>query len=393
MASFVFATLGTTGALYRYFSLLAGELAARGHRAALLLDGRRRDLVAPAGNPAIFSWPSASPTRLADARFLHRLIHERRVDCLVGNFTAVNLCMIVGRLDCVPARVAWGHTLTSQIRMDTAVAGVKRRLLDLRRRAVLCLATRIVANSAATREDLMRSYGVSPARIEVLHFVLPDPLAGSALPRGRSIVYAGRLAPSKGVDVLVRAIPDVVAAHPETTFEIAGDGPERAALERLADSLGVPGACRFHGAVSIDRVYELMAAAAVQVSPSIHEAFGLVNLEAHAVGTPVVASDTGGIPAVVADGETGLLVPPGDPAALAAAVNRLLGDDALREQMGRAARRRYEERFGPDRIGRHADLFEGFLRNPRETGAETSGERQTGAETPAGPGDGHGGHE
>lgn len=368
MASYAFATLGTTGSLYRYFSLLAGDLAARGHRTVLLLDGRREDLVDRSANPAILTWPSASPTRLDDARFLHRLIRERRIDCVVGNFTAVNLCLAVGLFARVPERVAWGHTLTAPIRMDTAVPAWKRRLLDLRRRFVLRMATSVVANSEATRADLAREYGVPPDRIAVLHFALPEPLGGPPPPRGRSVVYAGRFSASKGIDTLIRAIPEILDAHPDCRFEFAGDGAEREAIERLAADLGVAGACTFHGALPIERVYGLMAGAALQVSPSLHEAFGLVNLEAHAVGTPVVASNTGGIPAVVADGETGLLVPPGDPAALAAAVNRLLGDDALRERMGRAARARYETRFGPDRIGEHTDFFEQLVAGAGRSG-------------------------
>ena len=368
MASFLFATLGTTGALYRYFTTLSGELASRGHQTALLLDNRREDLVDPAAEPAIFTWPSARPTHLADARFLHRLIRERRVDCVVGTFSAINLCVVVGLLDRVPVRVAWGRTITAAIRMDTDMPEWKRRLLRLRRRIVLRLATSVLANSEATRADLRRAFGVPEEKIAVLHNALPELPVSLPGRRGMTVVYAGRFSPCKGLDVLIEAIPAVISAHPECRFVFAGDGPTRGDIERLAAARGVARACEFLGVVPGERVHELMAGAAFVVTPSIHEAFGFVNLEAHALGAPVVASDTDGIPDVVVDGETGLLVPPGDSAALATAMSRLLGDDELRAGLGRGARARFEALFGPGRIAAHADFFEDLAGGRRRDG-------------------------
>jgi alpha-maltose-1-phosphate synthase len=99
-----------------------------------------------------------------------------------------------------------------------------------------------------------------------------------------------------------------------------------------------------------DDVVQLYSHAACFACPSVYEPFGLINLEAMACGTPVVASAVGGIPEVVVDGETGLLVPPGDPGILAAALGRLLADPARGARLGTAGRRRVEERFSWERI-------------------------------------------
>ena len=162
--------------------------------------------------------------------------------------------------------------------------------------------------------------------------------------------------------MLLRAMPRIRRAVPGAALDLLGDGPERERYEALAAGLGVNDACRFAGAVPFDEVLRRMAAAAVQVSPSLREAFGLVNLEAHSVGTPVVASDVDGIREVVVDGETGVLVPPGDADALADAIVEMLQDEGRRHELGRAARARFEAEFSMDGISAHAEYFEDLLR-------------------------------
>jgi glycosyltransferase involved in cell wall biosynthesis len=121
------------------------------------------------------------------------------------------------------------------------------------------------------------------------------------------------------------------------TLAIAGDGPDRAALERHAQELGLGERARFLGGLPRERVLRLFRAADAALLSSSWENFPHTVVEALAVGTPVVSTAVGGVPEVVTDGENGLLVPPGDPAALADALARLLDDDALRERLGRAA--------------------------------------------------------
>ena len=102
--------------------------------------------------------------------------------------------------------------------------------------------------------------------------------------------------------------------------------------------------------VQRDDVVQLYSHATCFACPSVYEPFGIINLEAMACGTPVVASAVGGIPEVVVDGETGLLVPPGNPALLAAALGRVLADTGFGASLGSAGRRRVEERFSWERI-------------------------------------------
>jgi glycosyltransferase involved in cell wall biosynthesis len=147
---------------------------------------------------------------------------------------------------------------------------------------------------------------------------------------GFAVLCLGRLVPIKGVDVLI----DAVAREAGMSLVVAGDGPERGALERRARERGID--ARFVGTVDEQRRAELFAACDALAVPSRvlpdgrHEGMPVVAIEAMCAGVPVAAAASGGVPEVVRDGETGLLVDPGDARALAAALARLRDDPALR---------------------------------------------------------------
>jgi glycosyltransferase involved in cell wall biosynthesis len=156
-----------------------------------------------------------------------------------------------------------------------------------------------------------------------------------------TIAFAGRLAPEKGVEILLQALPAVLARVPEARLVVAGDGPLARRLRDLAAEIGVSTRTRFLGHVAPLEVDVELASAWVQVVPSLwDEPFGLVAAEAMMRGTAVVASRAGGLAESVVDGDTGLLVPRADPPALADALVRVLSSRERAEAMGAAGRRR-----------------------------------------------------
>jgi glycosyltransferase involved in cell wall biosynthesis len=185
----------------------------------------------------------------------------------------------------------------------------------------------------------------------VWHNVLADPLAQAQIVdathrrAANNIVCVGHLYTNKGQDVLLRALARLAQTMPDVSLTLVGDGPKRQADEQLAQELGIAGRCRFIGARPREDALAYMASAAVVVVPSREEAYGLVNVEALAVGTPVVASRVGGISEVVRDGVDGLLVPADDPNALAEALELLLTNPALREVMGQNGRQHFLSQF------------------------------------------------
>lgn len=168
------------------------------------------------------------------------------------------------------------------------------------------------------------------------------------------VLFVGRLHRQKGVDTLVRAVPLLPAGCRVT---LAGDGPERGALRRLAAELGVADRVRVTGFLPHREVPGLLAAARVAVLPSRYEELGTALVEAMAAGRPVVASRVGGIPELVRDGVDGLLVPPGDPVALAAAIGRLLADPALAAELGANGRARVAGHDWGILAGRILDIY------------------------------------
>jgi glycosyltransferase involved in cell wall biosynthesis len=167
-----------------------------------------------------------------------------------------------------------------------------------------------------------------------------------------------RLAPQKGHRVLFDALPAIVARVPNVHVRLVGheELSTVAELREYAEQRGVADRVTFEGFRS---AVDVMADFDVFVLPSLWEGFGLVLLEAMAAGRPVVASAVGPIPEIVVDGVTGLLVPPGDAAALAAAITRLLTDPDLAAAFGRAGRARVEAEFGLDTmVARTQALYE-----------------------------------
>jgi len=166
------------------------------------------------------------------------------------------------------------------------------------------------------------------------------------------ILFVGRLEPMKGVDTLLRAFAVTLrrtqgdsagvtvssSNHDTVHVRIVGDGSQRSTLEKLAHDLGVSDRVTFVGKVAHDRIVEEYASAEIFCGLSTSEAFGNVFIEAQAAGCAVVGTNVQGIPDIVHDGVTGMLVPPKDPAAAAAMLARLLEDSDLRRRLGEEGR-------------------------------------------------------
>jgi glycosyltransferase involved in cell wall biosynthesis len=163
---------------------------------------------------------------------------------------------------------------------------------------------------------------------------------------GAYIVYAGRLAPEKGVAVLLQALTRL----PRLPLQVVGDGPERAGLEAFVRRQRLANVT-FTGTLDPDDCFERIRGARMVVVPSLWaEPLGMVAIEAAAAGVPVIASRVGGLPEVVLDGDTGVLVDAGDAGGLAKAIEELWNDDGRVGRMRRRARQRAEECFGDDSV-------------------------------------------
>ncbi|HEC23079.1 MAG TPA: glycosyltransferase family 1 protein [Chloroflexi bacterium] len=344
---------------------VANELARRGHKVVLLVGENRTDVEDHGANPAIYTWPSRRPTGWQDFRFIYGLLGEYRPDCVLSDgYGSRNLMLLAGWLRGVPCRATWYHVMRRQLRLQTPRhPRWKERLLVLRRQILQGITKPyFIANSRASRLDLLEHSRVSPDRVYPFRFFLRDPLSNGDLPPPgdrRRVVCVGRLEGDKSQDTLIRAAALLKEEFPDLVVEFVGEGPLEEDYRRLAREVGASEVCQFVGRLPHREVFRRMAAATVCVLPSLTEAFGIVNIESLAVGTPVIASHTDGIVEIIRDGQDGFLFPPGDYRALAEGLHRLLSDPDLRARMSRSARERFLAEYEIGRnIYRFADLLE-----------------------------------
>ena len=284
---------------------------------------RFRQLYAPAAAPVV-------PRLAAGTDLVHVHLGEDLAVVPVGLLASRRRRPMVLTVHC-----SLRHTLQAGGGRGLALSTVGAALESVGQRradAVIVLTRRLADRLVADGLDPGRVH-VIPSGVDLRRFGRPLPDPAPDLPRPR-VLFVGRLAAQKGVATLVEAVP---LLRSRAAVVLVGGGPLRPALERQAGRLG-PGRVRFQGFVPHAEVAAWLAATDVLVLPSIYEELGSVLLEAMAAGVPVVASAVGGIPDAL--GAAGRLVPPHDPAALAAAVDEVLDDPVLAAELGDAGRRR-----------------------------------------------------
>jgi phosphatidylinositol alpha-mannosyltransferase len=180
------------------------------------------------------------------------------------------------------------------------------------------------------------------------------------------ILFLGRLDARKGIEVLLRALPEVLRSVPDTRLTVAGRGPMERAARQLADQLGVAGSLDFLGAVPQEDMPRLYAGCDVYCAPGLGgETLGIVLLEAMASGAPVVASRIPGYDETIQDGVNGMLTPPADSEALSAALVKVLLDRPLRERLSAAGLERAHEYAWPKVAQRTLDFYRELMSSRR----------------------------
>jgi glycogen synthase len=241
-------------------------------------------------------------------------------------------------------------------------------------RIALEAADRVVAVSAQSRGEILANFNIPPERVAVIHNGIdlkvwkPSPASATRQEygiEGAYILFVGRVSRQKGMIYLLEAMKHVVPGVRLVCCTSAADTPE--VEEEIAAKVKETPRCLWINKLLRGEQYiELYSHCTVFACPSVYEPFGIINLEAMACERPVVASAVGGIPEVVIPERTGLLVPPADPRALAAALNRVLCDRVMACRMGVVGRRRVEEHFSWTSIAlRTQQMYEALLKEKK----------------------------
>ena len=341
------------GGIENHVRDLGEGLAARGHRVTVLVTslGRRTSVEQPL--PGLTVIKAARALHLASTPLslaMPRLARALRPDVVHLHFPYPPGDMVYWQM---PERAPLVVTYHSDIVRQRALLRVYRPLLGLTlRRAARILPTspNYLASSPFLRRHAARC-SVVPLGIDTGRFAVPEPRKAAGFRArfpGPRLLFVGRLRYYKGLHVLLDAMPALRAE-----LLIGGSGPERANLEAQAQRLGLASRVHFLGDVPDEDLPALFQAADVFVMPA-HlraEALGLAQIEALASGLPCVSTELGtGTSYANLHGVTGLVVPPGDAAALAAAISPLLADPALRARFGAAGRQRAAELFSRQRM-------------------------------------------
>ncbi len=231
----------------------------------------------------------------------------------------------------------------------------------------------ILANSTAILDDIEAAHGlrIDRAKVEIVPHGISDLAREARAPAapggGVNLLFVGRLEERKGADALLSILPDLLSAHPALVAHIVGEDNilvgDRTLRRRFEEDNSsrpeILARARFYGALPREEVLAQYAASDIFVAPSKYESFGLIFIEAMCFGKPVVAYDVGGAAELIEDGVNGLLAPMDEPRRLADCIARLVENRALREKIGRNARRTYEASYTTDRM---IDRLEAYYR-------------------------------
>ena len=372
------------GGLARHVVSLLAHLHEEGYALGVACDGRgpvaeaARELLLPCylitlqvGGGPVRAMRSALRLAGAVSRFGAQLVHTHSFSAGLVGALAVRVArsaQLVATIHNYPprargmrpqrARDRWavGQVLRGAARLITVSDGLRHDLLSL----YPGLASKAVTISNGI--ELAARVSRSPREVrEELGIPQEGPLVG----------MVARLAPQKGVREFMRACAEVAARWPEAHFVLAGDGPLRGVARSLRDELGLAGRLELPGEVQSAR--ELISALDVLVVASTSEGSSLAAMEAMAEEKPVVATRVGGVPEVVAEGETGVLVEAGDSGALAGAIDEMLRDPARARELGERGRRRAAERFDVKQmLERTQQVYADLLRDELKAGGDES---------------------
>lgn len=272
-------------------------------------------------------WPSARPTKIKDAFFLYKNLKKYNPILTLSIFGSVNIFLIIGFLCGIQNRIAWIRTLTTQF--------PQKRVLLLRKSLVYKLATKIITNSNATKEDAIVNYHVNEDKIIVLPNSVKNLYAQikDSKTDNKQIVYVGRLHKSKGIRVLINSFFLVKEKFQNCKLIIVGSGEEEKKLKKLVNGLNLEESVYFKGNLSKIEVLEMFKNSYLAVVPSLSEAFGYTVIEAMSMKTLVIGSNNTGIKEIIQDSKSGLLFNTNDSEDLAIKMITALENTVLRNDL------------------------------------------------------------
>lgn len=309
-------------------------------------------------NITVKHWPSNRPTKLIDFIFYVKLLKINKPTLTLSLFGSNNINIIASFLLNVKYRIAWIRSLSDQISHTY--------YKKIRKSFVYKLANVIATNSKATADDSVNFYKINKNKI----WVLPNSVVDYFEQYNRfetdadKILYVGRLHPSKGVEVLLKAFERINSKFVDLNLIILGSGPQKKDLIQLCQNLNITEKVVFKGSVNKDKVLREMKSSYLTVVPSFYEAFGYTVIEAMSMKTCVIGADNTGIKEIIRDRETGLLFETGNSKDLALKIKNVLSDKKFRNELAENGYKHFKENYSTENaVERDANFLIDLIEN------------------------------
>jgi glycosyltransferase involved in cell wall biosynthesis len=317
------------------------------------------DNVAINENLVVKEWPGKRPTGWKDFLFIVKLMSNQKPDIIVTNFAANNIMLLASWLFGVKYRCCYYQTVVDAFIEDHGKLGWVQQLKIFRKGFVLRTATHMLAPSTYAKKDLLHYFGVNESNI----YVFQNTIAASSIfnqSKNNVIGYAGRLDKTKGVDILIKAFIKIAALFPDVELILVGGGTEREVLEAMIKEAGLADRVKWNGVVSYEEVFELLLNINFLVVPSRIDNLPTVVIEAFSVSTPVIGSNSGGIPDMIIPEYNGYLFERENVDDLVEKMKLMLSKRDQRNVMAENAKKTFEEKYCTDTLRKR---FEALIEN------------------------------
>jgi len=319
-------------------------------------------------NLLVIEWPGIRPTGLSDFLFAIKLMLKNKPDIIVTNFAANDIMLFVSWLFRAKFRLCYFHTLVEAYIADHGKLPFNQRLNIFRKSIVFKMATHMLPCSTAGKKELVQYYHIKESKAFVFPNALPDTEIRNNN-NSKRIGFLGRLDHTKGVDILIDAFAKVIKNIPDIVLEIGGTGSNENELKRRTESLGIADKIIFKGLVSYSEVHNFLSSINFLVVPSRADNLPTVALEAFSVATPVIGSNSGGIPDIITKEYNGLLFEKENAEELSQKMMQLITDKSQRDSLAVNARKKFEEKYCVSKL---PERFERLLEN-RKNAFERTG--------------------
>jgi glycosyltransferase involved in cell wall biosynthesis len=283
-----------------YYNYLAGEFLKFNYKVIFVFDGLRKE---KEEKKFIFFWPNNRPTKFSDFWFFYKLVKKEKPELCISNFGSTNVVSIVSYFLGVRNRMNYVHTTSTQLDLDSNKNNIKAFILKKRKQFIYNLNTQLLTNSEGTKKDTVEFYNVEKNKIKVIPLLIKESIVNykKKSEREYSICIVGRLHSSKGHKELFYLFKKSIIKFPKLKLKIIGDGYLKDDLIELSKKLNISKNIDFLGNVPNSKIGVFFSQSLINISSSIEEAYGLVNIEALREGTPLICTRTAGALDILSD--------------------------------------------------------------------------------------------